>query len=449
MYGAVPAREVQRSDQVSDVSKQAEDADLLVNNLSYHQPEALSLVVARQYNRQFFQRSSYSPGETAVIDFNAGTDFTDPGNSYLTFKVGLTGTDPVGNFGHASAMNCIKQVTIKSRSGTELDRIERANLWSYWYTRYTESAAYLGRQGPAEGFPAFSNIDKPVGTTVNDIPANLEATARRFFIPLKRLAPFFNPVRKGQKIPPQLMSGLHMEIVWESAAVALFTFSGTVTSYAISELAIMTDSACMTDDVQRTINEQSASDGLEYVYPRIWTDTYAASGTQINAQIRKAVSQATIAWSIPMASADQVITADSMSAIAWGCTKFQYRLGALYFPQQYIQDDSKDGVEAYAQALETFDKLKHMHNESSVSLGNFVLGAAGTADYRGGPGGLGCMAVSLEKDTALNLSGLPVNNSRVLELNATLATAADREVVTFLEYLSVARSYVDNTAVSI
>ena len=83
----MPAREVQRSDQVSDVSQQAASSDLLVNNLSYHQPEALSLAVQRAYSRQYFQRQTYANGETAIIDFNSGTDYVDPGNSYMTFTV--------------------------------------------------------------------------------------------------------------------------------------------------------------------------------------------------------------------------------------------------------------------------------------------------------------------------------------------------------------------------
>src|SRR4051812_1172630 len=114
----MPAREVQRSDQVSDVSQQAASSDLLVNNLSYHQPEALSLAVQRAYSRQFFQRRSYVNGETAIIDFNSGTDFVDPGNSYLTFTVLLaaSATTATAGWGTSSAMNVIKQVTIKSRS---------------------------------------------------------------------------------------------------------------------------------------------------------------------------------------------------------------------------------------------------------------------------------------------------------------------------------------------
>jgi hypothetical protein len=43
-----------------------------------------------------------------------------------------------------------------------------------------------------------------------------------------------------------------------------------------------------------------------------------------------------------------------------------------------------------------------------------------------------------------------VNNSRVLELNANYSTTVpNREVLIFLDYNAVSRSYVDNTSVNI
>lgn len=51
-YG-MPNKEVQRSDQVSDVSAQAADSDLAVNNLVYENPDALSLAVSRSSSRLF------------------------------------------------------------------------------------------------------------------------------------------------------------------------------------------------------------------------------------------------------------------------------------------------------------------------------------------------------------------------------------------------------------
>lgn len=456
MYGGVPAREVQRSDQVSDVSQQADSSDLLVNNLSYHQPEALSLAVSRSYSRQFFQRANYSPAETAVIDFNAGTEFVDPANSYLTFVMtpAITGAGAGMMFGAGSAMNLIRQVTIKSRSGTELDRVERANLWSLYNTVYTNSDSYLSRQGLMEGF----RVDRRAAATDQFVTA----VGYKFAIPLSRLAPFFNPIKRGQKIPPQLMSGLHMEIIWEATAQAFVngaTGGGSAQSYAISSLAIMVDSVCMTDDVQKTINDQSSRDGLEYSYPRVFTatDSLASGATTLNSQVRKAVSQANIAYTICLNSASQnSLTFDSFAAVPWDISRFQYRLGALYYPIQAIEDSSPapTGIESYVQAIETFDKLKHPFSESSVSLNDFLGNSAAV------PGtftlGYGMMAVSLEKDTALNFSGLPVNNSRVLENMSAFSagsrqtgTPITREFVTFLEYSSVSRSYIDNTAVSI
>ena len=112
-------------------------------------------------------------------------------------------------------------------------------------------------------------------------------------------------------------------------------------------------------------------------------------------------------------------------------TSWQFRLGDLYYPIQAIQDPTKDGVESYVQALQMFDKFRHPEIESSVSYSEFKTG------------GRAIMAVSLEKDSALNFSGLPINNSHVLETLATVTAVQERNVVTFLEYSTVARAYVD------
>ena len=66
--------------------------DLLVNNLIYRQPQQLSLAVNRTLKRQQFQRSSYEAGETAIINWNTGSDSVNSPNSYLVFTVKLTGT---------------------------------------------------------------------------------------------------------------------------------------------------------------------------------------------------------------------------------------------------------------------------------------------------------------------------------------------------------------------
>ena len=110
--------------------------DLLINNLVYRQPKALSLAVNRTMKRQLFQTSSYSQNEMARIDWNTGSDYVCAQNSYLTFCVELEGTAPKANFGNGSAVNLIERITISSRSGTELDRLEQVGLWSKQNVRH-------------------------------------------------------------------------------------------------------------------------------------------------------------------------------------------------------------------------------------------------------------------------------------------------------------------------
>jgi hypothetical protein len=149
------------------------------------------------------------------------------------------------------------------------------------------------------------------------------------------------------------------------------------------------------------------------------------------------VSQACFATTLTISQADRInIAVDPLCAVPFNYTSFQYRLGALYFPNSEVIDAS-DGVEAFMIAQETYDKLKHPYSEGATTLAKF------NAKH-------GVLAASFEKDTSLNLSGLPINNSRVLELNASYASVSEPlDVVTFLQYCVVARSYIDNTAVSI
>ena len=222
---SIPYVERQRTTQVSDVSNESGDADLLTNNLIYKQPEALSLAVNRTYTSQFFQRNDYSGSKstTAIVDWNTGTSYINVENSYLTFKI-----EPIGgnaNFGCGSAMNIINEIRILSRSGTELDRVELANLWSQKDSTYQKPDSYLSRMGGAQGFGSTR-----VGE--NDTPNLFVGIPRRFCLPLSVIAPFFRPMKK-QLLPPQLASGLRIEIVFEDYRTALFQKTGTVTGYNI------------------------------------------------------------------------------------------------------------------------------------------------------------------------------------------------------------------------
>ena len=404
--------------------------DLMVNNLIYKQPKALSLAVNRTMKRQLFQKSSYTASEIARIDWNTGSDYVNPHNSYLTFKVLLTGTTPTGNFGNGSAVNFIERITITTRSGTELDRIERCNLWSKQETRHTYGQDWITKYGSMAGFGA-------TGVAATDA-ANLSATATRFVIPLSLLSKFFTPT-SDQLIPPMLASGLQIEISFADYRTAVFQKGGTVTGYTISDISIMADCVTLADDTQKTLNSEAAKSGLEYTYPRIYTSTQTVASTAVNAQIRKAVSQATQLNGVLLTQADVLdVTKDSLKSEAWNVSDWSYRLGGLYFPNQTLKDSSQDGLESFFISQACYDKGKHGHAENSVSLTDFTTN------------GYAQMSANFEKDQSLNLSGLPINNSRVAELNGTLASySAPIELVVFLQYTAVCKCFLDNAVVAV
>lgn len=407
----------------------ADRSDLMVNNLIYRMPKALSLAVNRTMTRQYFQRSSYSAGDTAIADLNTGSAYVKACNSYLTFDVTLEGTAPLANFGCGSAANLIRNIMIRSRSGTELDRIDRVNLWSKNQLAWEYGDDWYKKYGTLMGIGA---------TRAAGDAANTSATATRFVVPLSALSGFFKPTG-GQLIPPQLASGLHIELTLADFREAFVQTSGTVTGYSVSNISIMCDSVTLSDDTQKTLNAESASSGLEYTYPRYHTSTSTVNSTAINAQVRKAVSQATIASAYLLTQADIFdVTADSLSSTGWNTASWQYRVGSLYFPHQPIVDTATpSGKESLMIAQAAYDKPGHGSMENSVGVTDFLSSFGG-------------MIVSIEKDSALNLSGLPINNSRAMELVGTLASwSANLELVMFLEYVGVAKAYIDNTAVSV
>jgi len=402
---------------------------MLVNNLIYKMPKSLSLATNRTMTRQYFQRSSYVAGDTAIIDWNTGSSYVKACNSYLVFDLACIGANAEANFGSGSAANIIRNITIRSRSGTELDRIERCNLWSKNQLAYENGDDWYKKYGQLLGIG--------VSRAIAD-DANVTETATRFVIPLAAISGFFKPTL-GQLIPPQLASGLHIELQFASFAEALVEKAATVEGFSVTNISIMTDCVTLSDDTQRTLNAESASSGLEYTYPRYHTSSSTVSSTSVTAQVRKAVSQASMVNGYLLTQANILDrTADSMASAPWNVSSWQYRVGSLYFPNQAVTDTATPtGKESLMMLQVAYDKAKHASMENSVGVDEF------TSSFGG-------MVMGIEKDASLNLSGLPINNSRTLELQATLASwTANLELVVYLEYQSVAKAFIDNCAVSV
>lgn len=411
------------------------NADLAINGLIYKQPNQVSKAVVRTTKRQRFQRRSYLPQEVGRCDFNSGSDYVNCSNSYLTFDIATTGGEiATGNFGTGSVMNIIERIIITSRSGTELDRIERANLYSKNTLKYEKSDDWVRKYGSMMllGETGSTETDGPI---ISDV-------AQRVCIPLNAFAGIFNPINE-QLMPPHLASGLQIEILFADYRTAIVQtgVGSDVTGYTVENIQFALDCVTLSDDTQKTLNMEAAQSGLEYTYPRVYTSTNSIQSTSVNAQVRKAVSQACKVTSTLISQAAVLeVGSDSLESVAWDVSTWQYRLGGLYFPQESLSDPT--GVESFLSVQNAFNKSQFSFKENAISVEQF--------QNTGNNGGYGVMCQSLERDQVLNLTGMPINNSRVLELTATLGTYTfPLELVTFLDYFVVARAYTDNCLLSL
>ena len=424
----------------SKLSKESKD-DMLINNLIYRQPVDLSLAKSRTHVKQFFQRSDYknAAGQTAICDWNTGSSYINVANSFLVFDIKLRSLDAANRlytYGvDGSAMNAINRIMIRTKSGSEIDRVDYVPLWSRTDTQYNCTKDYRDSVMSMAGY----------GRTYASSVPSLDVPPHKVAIPLERLAPIFNPLKK-QLMPPQLASGLHIELVFEQLA-AVFKISQELDGpyYDITNIHFLLDQVDLSDEAQKAIAVESAETGLEWVTPRVYSlQTSLASGVSTaNVQIRKAVTQATRAWSVVQNPAVyQNQTYDSVESLEQPTSvKWQYNLGSLYFPNQEVVDDnSLSPVASMIEALYAFDKTK------DGSLGCRV----GIEEFRDRSG---IFAMTANRDDDLFLSGLNINNSRALQFKFEVVWGPGQDtshlITSFLEYIQVVKCYSDQSVVSI
>jgi len=399
-----------------------------VNALDYELPSNMSVVVARNLKRSFANLDQYKQNGKVIITLNTGTDYCDGINSYLTFKAKTVRTSGQANearatFGSGSACNFLENITVTSRSGVEVERIEGLNSLRREHDRYQCSQDWIDNFGSVMGYTDEAKNNEVV----------LDETDKTFCIPMGRLLGMFN-TRK--LIPSQLVGGLRIEIKLASLASALgpttVANSSVPADYQLTDVTIMCDTYQLADSIQKRLNMMAASNGLEFYFETYDRTKHNETASQkANITVRKAVSRALWAVAKTRLTADvEDITKDSMSSEVNNVQNFQFRLGSLYFPNQPLRNKE----EQYYYAQYAFDKVKQCHKQNSVSL----------ADFKGNEG---IVAVTLERSNVLGLSGLPINSSRTLQLDMNFDTPASRDIDIYMAYLKLVRVFVNNTIV--
>jgi len=401
-----------------------------VNDLTYTMPRNLSVVAARNQKKYTFQRSEYSDTSGSMIcTLQTGAQYIDWRNSYLKF--GLTvvnGGSGNWHFGLGSATNLFREIIISSRSGVEIDRITRLNLLRLHHDRVHMSGEELASVGSLMGYFDYDTATT-APTSVAPTVGFTDNVKYNFVIPMNKLSGFFD---SPKLCPSHLASGLRIELVLESKTTAIqVQAADVVNSYTISDPEIQCDTFLLNDDSTRKLNEISARNGLEYVFQSWHMTSDSKTGDQFNIDTNKAVSRALGAFAVSRLTASITDgTLDSLASEAdYPVNRTQFRLGSEYYPQHYTERDS----DQFFNTLYANEKL-HSRNPSSLSQAQFIAA-------------LWQVDANLERSTVLALTGLPINNSRALSFDIQFSGSASREVNVFLQYVVLARCYINNVSV--
>lgn len=428
---------------------------ITVNNLTYMMEPDLTVAVNATYKKHFFANATGQPGRSNICILNSGADYIDFRRSYLSFDFALTapegkqelvyyglnlnnvptpldsllaeeiskGSNTVSvGFGDGSAINLISRISVNSRSGDEICRVDNVAYVDHMLTNYCYGKEWKETVGSSIGMTKdlFLWEDVTVASQVK----------RRFHIPMYLLAGFFN---YEKLMPSMLCSGLRIQIDFSSVKEALTmsrdanTLNSNI-SYEITNLHIDAKSIQLTDSTQRLLNEMSASMGLDLVYTDINTTSspITSTGGDQHIEVRQACSRALRAWArVRDEQAQFSFLRDSYAADHWLCTSYQWRLGSLYFPQQPVKAYNIDTInqpivsdyaavdfeakentiveretyfkkfsyspelsnvgEAHLQALEMWGKLGGKNSDSTVSYEQFSQGKIPLYSHEGGP----------------------------------------------------------------
>lgn len=528
-----------------------------VNKLDYELSPDLSVCVSRSNKIHHFSQNAYSPGQRMICVINSGAEYIRPDRSYLEFEVKNAGSAEFF-LGQGGATNFLKDLVITGRSGDECERVLDVNKLTAFMVKATSSKEKLNTTGRLAGFSSKSthmvrvheDPYAPLGTYANGnyVRPNMDRTSNfgqsdfvnvkpaetmKFLIPLSMISGIF---KFDRLLPSMFMSGLRFDILLETASKAVLVSStlagqqtaqepigttikiglpnNTAGNWQILRPRIILDSYQLTDSVQRVLNEEAATRGLELVFKSWHTTQFSITGAgrvETTLQMRKAVSRALSILTLmyDKDSGAGVANQDNFANIAWDVAESQLRIGSLYFPQQPIR--GKAGYltarECYYHFLRAAGRLGCGKHSSGITYEQFagpcivtkdgdeskynpmpqtflknvpIVNGMLKSEYYGADGSnfyppststtweidrnlmerndvtvpMNGMWWDLERSNVTEMTGIPINNSRVAEVNLTLssgdidtARSLDRDAYIYLCYVRLLRVFLQNIEV--
>ena len=437
-----------------------------VNKVKYALPSNLNIVERRTNKVNFADQNAYSSqsGNEVVIRLQASTDYVYGKNCYLAMDIECAAAGSEIGFVNNTAMSIFERVLYEDRSGAELERNDAINRYVaqvcplHWSKEYVSTAVANAGQF-ASGFNTHNvsipenNSYQKNGTIVN---YNTQGSKLTVIIPLHWFLGVYN---QETLIPSMLVSGSLIRLQLARAGVAFENLDGTdnITSYTINNPRVVLDSLTLAPVVQKNLMEQSqAGGGLDFCYET----AYYQSGnpgtlSNFNLQVNKAVSRCQrLYWSshsqeTPEESynATQGASIDNLGTGRLNVSQLDYRLGDLYFPQRVITvtagNPQKNGGELYENTLQSIHRMKTSVDPPSISKDEFCRSgtALNATAAQNNNNGKAVHCQSFEMSSALEYSGLAINNSRTLEarINFVVPVASAQVVDAWICYLKLAK----------
>ena len=431
---------------------------LTVNKLKYQLPSNLNIVERRQNKVSFADQNSYlsQAGSEVVIRFTASTDYVYGPNSFLTFDIETTpvagGTSGEIGFQNETAMSLFSRVLYEDRSGAELIRNDRLNAYCAqvgpW--KYTKNAVTPAMAGKFLGDEKATRTN-PATFGTHGSEENYDTTSDKLsvVIPLRHFLGIYN---RETLVPSMLVSGslLRLQLAPALEALTIIGVGDRVpASYTISNPRVVLDSMALAPVVQKNLMEQTQqSGGLDFSY----TTAYYQSGNPgsnpaFNLQINKAVSRCSkLFWSSRATSTEAKVSNSNHGTEKLAVNKLDYRLGDLYFPQRVINvigSPQKNGSELYQNSLQSMNRMRTDENAPWITKNIFCCSGVplDATPANNDNKGYATHVQSFEMSSALEYSGLAINNSRTLEarIGFTTPVVGDRTIDAWVEYVKLAK----------
>jgi hypothetical protein len=403
------------------------DALLGANGMSYAMPPALSVATSRRGITNFPQVTTSSNGSQIIYSLNTGDGFIHGPSSYMKLSVTLTkggagaGSDEV----HLDNIGALfDTVTVSTRSGVEICRVQEFGLYCSKYIRSKYGASKFNRTAA----PLRSDSKVQGGAVGAGLTATFNAV-----LPLALIPCFAEDVL----LPPQLMEGLRIRFDIASVATAFRVDGLAVDSFTITS-DLMLDSTILSDAFVRRIGEIAAKDGLVLIHKEPFHTIVNTSQASLNFDVKKSASMAVEFQVIPRDGAVASAANNTQQSLPYPFTSMQVQVGSVFYPNQPLL---QSGAPTDLGSAETYYYVQNQLRKDFDNHFRFE------EFYQVDDNKCSAMFVQGLRDSSDPMSGIVLNNSRALLCNATFHSTAVRRVDAYLVHLRLVRVFQNNSVV--